>query len=487
MAKIYIPGWDEGFIDSLKADGLGTPKAPHWIVARIALARSLQLPQFPSEDLERPRTQERGYEIHMEQLTGENSPAQQDFTDDFRLMLSIYHHEDLFADRDRFVFLLQRHIQRGLNELQRSWRKGNDFYDYLYQEMFHTRAADLETSTGTEDAAVRLRRALGEVGVSAQVEEVRQGPRLTRYGLRLGGADDLTRLGRDLDKLAFELGLRQALTLTEPIGERRIGLQVPRPESEWWHPDGTALPAWVKHPELTLPLCPGTDVVGEPYVFDMVRAVHLFVGGTTGSGKSVCLHALLLSLLSCGRDVRLALIDPKQVEFAAYKGSPRLWGDVASDVDQAADLLDGLVEEMERRQQIIAAAGVQTIDEANDRGAGLPRLVLVVDELADLLLQRPESETSLVRLAQKARSGGIHLILATQRPEAGTFSGLLRSNIPSRIALTVRTAQESRIILDETGAERLLMKGDMLVRIAGEATVRVHGVRVQAGDIKAWL
>ena len=488
--KVYIPASDMVFVEALKTNGLGVPKAFHWIVARLAIARSLQLPQFPAEDLAKPTVQESGREIHMEQLTGENSPVD-DYADQFRLVLSMYHGEDLFKDRDRFAALLQKHLQRGIGEIRTSWHPGNDFHDWLYHEMFPERAPAAELGGPIDkEGSNRVRRALAEAGVSATVESACEGPRLTLYDLRLSSADDLIRLRRDLEKVQFELGLGKALMLTNPMGERRIGLHVPRPDATWWTPPASKIPEWVREDrfrDMAVPLCAGVDVGGNEVVFDLRDAVHLFVAGTTGSGKSVCLHSLLLSMLAGGRDVQLCLIDPKEVEFAAYKACRSLWRPVATEIAQAAEMLGDLIGEMDARQKILSELGAQNIDEANAKGAGLPRIVLVVDELADLLMQRPESEDSIVRLAQKARATGIHLILATQRPGSDIFSGQLRSNVPSRIALSVRTAQESRIILDETGAERLLGKGDMLVRLAAQDARRVHGLRVEAGDLRSWM
>lgn len=486
MAKVYIPSWDEQFTIKLREKGLGiSGSSPHWLVARIALARSLQMPQFPDEDLHKPITRERAFGIHMEQLTGENSPLHQDLTDDFCLLLSLYHNDDLFADRPRFIELLQRHIQRGMTEIRASWREGNDFHDYLYQEMFFERAGGLQAPT---DLATRLHRALGEIGVGGDIEKTDVGPRLTRFRLRLAAASDLDRLQRDLDKIPFELGINRPVTLVPVADERRVALDVPRPESDWMPVDGSRIPSWLSDRPEALPVCPGADVLGDPFIFDLAEAPHLFVAGTTGSGKSVCVHALLLSLLSSGRNVRLALIDPKEVEFTAYAGCKRLWGDrVVTEAPEAAKMLDGLVAEMDSRQKELAALGVANLAEAQAKGSSLPRVVVVIDELADLLMQQPDSETALIRLAQKARAVGIHLVLATQRPGSDTFPGLLRSNVPSRIALTVRSSQESRIILDETGAEKLLMRGDMLIRLSGRPTARAHGARVDPGDIRRWL
>lgn len=488
MAKIYIPSIDEHFTRALRDKGLGVPNAPHWIVARLALARSLQLPQFPDEDLAKPLTKERGFEIHMEQLTGENTvvPDVVDYTDAYRLLLSSYHNEDMFADKARFIELLQRHIQRGMSEIKASWREGNDFHDYLYQELFFEWSNDQPVNP--EEGSSRIQRALGTIGVNATIEMVDEGPRLTRYTLKLSGPADLDRLKKGLEKIPFDLGIQQSVSIQTVTGERHVALDVPRPERDWRPVDGAKIPEWIKSASGALPVCPGVDVLGKPLIFDLAETPHLFVAGTTGSGKSVCLHAILLSLLSSGRPVKLVLVDPKEVEFTAYEGAKQLYyGTVITEISDAEEMLLDVINEMDLRQKELAKLGVANLAEAQAKGSKLKRIVIVIDELADLLMQSEEAENMLVRLAQKARATGIHLLLATQRPDAKTFTGLLRSNVPSRIALTVRTGQESKIILDETGAEKLLMRGDMLVRLAGKDSVRGHGARVEQGDIRAWI
>jgi S-DNA-T family DNA segregation ATPase FtsK/SpoIIIE len=238
-----------------------------------------------------------------------------------------------------------------------------------------------------------------------------------------------------------------------------------------------------------LPVWPGVDVLGEPFRFDLTQAPHLLVGGATGSGKSVCLHAILVSLLlrNDARRLRLCLIDPKRVELARYGRLPGLiGGEIVHDREPVLEILNDLVQTMEQRTEQLVRLGARDIGEAHAKGEReMPYIVVVVEELADLLMQSREVETPLVRLAQKARATGIHLILATQRPDAATFSGLLRSNIPTRIALTVQKGSESKIILDETGAERLTGMGDMLVKTAQGQLVRVHGARVNQDDIAA--
>lgn len=231
---------------------------------------------------------------------------------------------------------------------------------------------------------------------------------------------------------------------------------------------------------------------GVPVVFDLAEAPHLLVGGTTGSGKSVCVNALLLSLFlaSQNRPIKLALIDPKQVEFSLWRDCGLLYADIATSASSAIGLLDELVDEMESRYAQFSELGVKNLTEARERGFDGGWIVVAVDELADLVMQGKSgknAEEKLVRLAQKARSAGIHLILATQRPDAKTFSGLLRSNCPARIALKVQKSTESTIILDETGAESLLGKGDMLIKGVGVPMQRAHGYYIQASEVEARL
>jgi S-DNA-T family DNA segregation ATPase FtsK/SpoIIIE len=238
--------------------------------------------------------------------------------------------------------------------------------------------------------------------------------------------------------------------------------------------------------EWRLPAYLGEDVGGDGVGFDLASAPHLLIGGTTGSGKSVCLHALLLSLLQrhSPERLQLLLIDPKRVELAPYAKLPHVIGQqVLCDAPDALSSLQQLVDVMNQREATLASLGARDIDDPRAASQGWARIVVIVEELADLILQSGAIEEPLVRLAQKARASGIHLVLATQRPDAQTFSGLLRSNIPSRIALTVQKATESRIILDDVGAEQLLGKGDMLVKLIGQPLIRVHGVLIGHDDI----
>ena len=470
----------------------GVKHHEQWIGGRLALARSLQMADLPDARVYQKLSQQRhGVELHAAQLTGEGKGSEDDITDLLRALLSAYEGHDFFHDEDGFHDALQRHVRRGLREFRNTWPASSDFHEYLLQELFFEDEPTRSSEANGEAAALggRIAAVLGQLGIEAELLEAEEGPRLTRFKLTLAMLDDLDRLRKGVGKIGFAMGLgEEAVTLTLATGERQVFLFVPRPPIQWrtitWKDIRYKLAEPVAE-AMTLPICLGTDVLGEPYLIDLAEAPHLFVGGTTGSGKSMCLHAILLSLLERhSEQVQLLLVDPKAVEFQAYGGCSRLLeGGVIVSADSALVAFEGLVEEMNARQEILRNFDARNISEANGRGAKLPRIVAVVDELGDLFLTRPEIEAPLIRLAQKSRSAGIHLVLATQRPEAATFPGLLRSNIPSRIALAVQKSSESRIILDEVGAESLLMRGDMLVRFAGRQTTRAHGCQVDPADI----
>lgn len=491
MAKIYLNREERTTIENVLKEGLGQPSEPQWLVARLALARSLQLQSVPGGEFARMGSQSGGSELHDAQITGHGGSGHEDFRDVFAALLSVCERKDYVSDSAALDDALSRHVRRGLREIRTSWTPSFDFFDYLLQEVYFDRGGSAEGDREAEGSRVkeRLERVLGQLGVGSDVIDRKDGPRLTRFTLELHRLDDLDRLRNGLSKIAFALGLGEdSVDLSLLPKEQRVSLDIPRSASSWSMVTWTELASSLDSgggEGMVLPICIGTDVLGAAIVQDLVEAPHLFVAGTTGSGKSMCIHAILLSLIhrKASRP-ELVLIDPKSVEFGGYAGLEELRGKKPIvDMDEAADALSDLLEEMEERQGKLGALEARNIAEANERGARLKRIVIVVDELADLFATHPETESLIVRLAQKARAVGIHLVLATQRPEAATFSGLLRSNVPSRIALTVQKSSESRIILDEPGAENLLMRGDMLVRFAGRSRVRAHGCLVQPGDI----
>lgn len=490
MSSLYFTPEERDLFDRILRTGLlHQQRGAYWRVIRLAVAQSLHMESLPDDRFESPGSVSGGSELELEQITGLGKSSQDDLDSAMRLLLTVRHQEDLFGDTPRYLRLLQRHARRGLSVIQSSWKQDSSFHDYLLDELYLQSESQLPAEQGhaTIDRTSVLN-GLKQIDVAAVLaSEPKEGPRLTRYPLTLSRVEDYERLRKGLDDLAFAIGLGSAgLSLARDQGERRVVLDVPRPSSSWQDVSWADVRPALKGRSESLPVSPGLDILGTPFVFDFVETPHLFVAGATGSGKSVCLNAILLSLLESEDPPELLMIDPKGVDFADYDGCSRVRDrHVITDMSTAVASLRRVVEEMEERQLVLRKHNARNFAEARLAGANLERLVVVVDELADFMMGRSGAEEPLIRLAQKARATGIHLLLATQRPEAATFPGLLRANIPSRIALTVQKAADSRIILDQGGAENLLMRGDMLVKLAGRDAIRVHGARVDPGDIRA--
>ena len=401
---------------------------------------------------------------------------------------------------------IRAHWHRGAVALWGDWPSADQNYDKFIEAMmrrsdmpdFATKrpgiggaapeeAADKATPA---DASLALTKALAELGIKVQVKGAIHGPRITRYRVLLVNLADSAKLKRSMSQLGLALTLGSALPMVSNGDEAKtLFIDLPRPKSTWKTVGIERLREWAhsgpKDPN-QLMVYAGVTVTGEDVAFDLATAPHLLVGGTTGSGKSVCLHSLILSLLQRHKPdtLQLALIDPKQVEFAQYAKLQNLYrGAVATELPEAREMLQELGVEMDARYSIFSRLGVANIGEARRKGQSMPFIVLLIEELADLVLQDPNIEPLIARLAQKARAAGIHLVLATQRPDSDTFSGLIRSNIPGRIALAVQKGTESTIILDEKGAENLLGAGDMLIRMPGEAPKRAHGVFVKLENV----
>jgi S-DNA-T family DNA segregation ATPase FtsK/SpoIIIE len=468
-------------------------------VARLAIGRSLALGSFADLTIDA-----KGLEI----------PAASLFTqDDITIWIGLIvthartHGLAPITSMDAFRLAVRNHWHRGATLLMEDWQSSAENFDRFLETLIVRRAElaeggmesqDINTNNARpekpEDASSQLVKALAEIGVTGQVKDVIHGPRVTRYKVLLNEVNHLDKLKRGLERLSLSMNIQQSLPILSHGDEARtVNLDIPRPKASWEVVPFAQFRQWVAaqpYDDEKLVVFPGVDVLGRPYSFDLASAPHLLVGGTTGSGKSVCLHSLILSLVLkfTPKLLQLALIDPKQVEFSVYKGSEYLYqGDVATDTPAAKEKIGELVVEMEARYNAFTAAGANNIFEARKNGLLLPYIIVVIEELADLVLQDKEVEPQIVRLAQKARAAGIHLILATQRPDAKTFSGLVRSNIPTLIALTVQRGTESSIILDEQGAENLLGAGDMLVKPAGAQPQRVHGVRALRSDIEQIL
>ena len=363
--------------------------------------------------------------------------------------------------------------------------------DLLDPPMQHAESGNDVAAMGGE-----LMKKLKEFGVVATLAYTVEGPTVTQFAIKPGHGvrvDKIKSLARDL-----QLTLKaKSLRVFAPIpGEEAVGIQVsnpnPRPvmfrevvESETWQRVAT----WPKggRPEYALPLLLGKDVAGEPVVADLSKMPHLLVAGASGKGKSVCLNSMINGLLMSRtpEQLRFILVDPKRTEFSSYGEMPHLLVPVVVDVRKVLGALGWAVREMERRLVVFAASGSRDIIEHNETAeTKVPYIVIVIDEVADIMtLCGREVEPVLGRLMALARATGIHLILATQRPDAKTISGTIKANIPGRVALATTNATDSRTILDEGGAEVLIGKGDMLYK-SDDGLVRTQGAWVSKGEMK---
>lgn len=332
-----------------------------------------------------------------------------------------------------------------------------------------------------------LEEALGSFGVKVKVTQVTQGPAITRYEAQPAPGVKVSKITNLADDIALSLASAN-VRIEAPIpGKSVVGIEVPNKEVSMVHFREVLETAEFQATTSKLALCLGKDITGTPVIADLTKMPHLLIAGATGSGKSVCINTLIHSILFNARpdEVKFLMVDPKMVELANYNGIPHLIAPVVTDPRKAAGALKWIVTEMETRYELFAGAGVRDIvrynflrtQEKNGEHPSLPYVVVIIDELADLMMVAPgDVEDAICRLAQMARAAGIHLIVATQRPSVDVITGIIKANIPSRIAFAVSSQTDSRTILDMNGAEKLLGRGDMLYYPMGASKpLRVQG------------
>ncbi|HET7454397.1 MAG TPA: DNA translocase FtsK [Solirubrobacterales bacterium] len=336
----------------------------------------------------------------------------------------------------------------------------------------------------------KLVETLGHFGVEAKIVGIVSGPHVSRFELRLAPGTKVKKVTELANDIAYALASTDIRILAPIPGKQAVGVEVPNRTRKMVRLGDI----YAGRPEKTSPLVAwlGKGIDGNPVWTDIAKMPHVLVAGTTGSGKSGCVNAILSSILmqASPNEVRLVLVDPKQVELNHYENVPHLLTPVVTSPRLAANVLSNLIGEMESRYGIMSEARARNLDELNrirrKKGESpLPHILCVIDELADLMMVAPaEVEDSIIRLAQKSRATGIHLVLATQRPSTDIITGTIKVNIPSRIAFAVSSQTDSRVILDQGGAETLLGQGDMLFRGAGTSKLaRVQGAFVTEDEI----
>ncbi|MBF0459042.1 MAG: DNA translocase FtsK 4TM domain-containing protein [Nitrospirae bacterium] len=339
-------------------------------------------------------------------------------------------------------------------------------------------------------AATILREKLSDFGVEGKISQAHPGPVITMYEFEPAPGVKISKVVALSDDLGRAMGGIKVRVSLIP-GKTPIGIEVPNE-----HRNIVSLKEIIASDKFTkksslLTLSLGKDIYGNPIVEDLARMPHLLVAGTTGSGKSVAVNSMVMSILYKAKptEVKMLMIDPKLLELSIYEGIPHLVSNVITNPKEASDALKKMLIEMERRYRLIAEQGARNIDMFNasvSEDDKLPYIVIIIDELADLMFTAAKNvEDSIVRLAQMARAAGMHLIVATQRPSVDVITGIIKANFPSRIAFMVSSKVDSRTILDTHGAEKLLGRGDMLVLSPGAKIQRVHGAFVTEEEIKA--
>ena len=350
--------------------------------------------------------------------------------------------------------------------------------DYEFPPVSLLRSGTAAAIDARDEIAVnraRLEGAIRSFGINASIVNVTRGPTVTRYDIELEQGVKLARVTNLAGDLALALGVINVRIAPIPDKISTVGIEVPNKIVSTVY-----LRDIIESPQFTgakskLSFALGKDISGQCVVGNIAKLPHMLIAGTTGSGKSVCMNSLILSLLYKARpdEVRLIMIDPKMVELGVYNGIPHLYVPVVTDPKKAAGALQWSVVEMLKRYRLFSEIGVRDLASYNKHcletgEQTMPQVVIVIDELADLMLvASKEVEESICRVAQMGRAAGMHLIIATQRPSADVITGLMKANIPSRIAFAVSSAMESRIILDQAGAEKLVGMGDMLFSPVG--------------------
>ncbi len=344
------------------------------------------------------------------------------------------------------------------------------------------------------DTASKLQKTLYSFGVSAKVENVSVGPAITRYELKPAEGVRVSKIANLADDIALNLAAK-TIRIEAPIpGKQAVGIEVPNEKSEVVHIRDILESDEFIDNKSKLAFALGKDVSGATIVTDIAKMPHVMIAGATGSGKSVCINTLITSIIYKAKpsEVKLVMVDPKIVELSVYNGIPHLLIPVVTDPKKAAGALAWAVQEMENRYAMFASKGVRDLKGYNDAIANddtigkLPHIVIIIDELADLMMvAKGDVEDAICRLAQKARAAGMHLVIATQRPSVDVITGLIKANIPSRIAFAVSSQVDSRTILDQVGAEKLLGKGDMLFYPTGAPKpVRIQGAFISDKEVE---
>lgn len=381
-------------------------------------------------------------------------------------------------------------------QLEHAMTVEDEHYEYPPINLLskNTKKVNKAGARALTDTAAKLQKTLYSFGVSAKVEDVSVGPAITRYELKPAEGVRVSKIANLADDIALNLAA-ETIRIEAPIpGKQAVGIEVPNKEKEAVHLRDVVETEEFANNKSKLSVALGKDVAGQVVIADIAKMPHVLIAGSTGSGKSVCINTIITSIIYNAKpsEVKLVMVDPKVVELSVYNGIPHLLIPVVTDPRKAAGALAWAVQEMDDRYNKFATKGVRDLKgynaamEKEGEGGKLPQIVIIIDELADLMMVAAKDvEDAICRLAQKARAAGMHLVIATQRPSVDVITGLIKANVPSRIAFAVSSQVDSRTILDMVGAEKLLGKGDMLFSPAGSSKpTRIQGAFVSDDEVE---
>lgn len=497
MADFYTTVAEENLIYRIRREGFGykdEKEFPKYHILRIALGLALRLEKMTLDDSrwdEKKISEDRmrGKEYHLQQVIGDESDVNL-----LRLVFYSYHQEeirangwDIFEDYKIFREILERYIHRGLYEISNTWKQNDCFYQWCLDSLgMHTQKESIAISIeNQEDIIARVEDFYKKNAIATEVgKDLKDSLRhkICRVKiLDITKIDYFEKVTKNLEKVLGVSNLR--FHSCNHLGiSNSYDILIGKAEEEWRVlGKKDFLEGLAKRKNEELCVFAGYSIDMEPYLFDILDSKHLIVGGSSGSGKSVFLQTMVVSLLLSSKKCDVVFIDPKNgVTSQPFKHSNRV--EIFTDAIQANECLREIVEEMEERYKHLAEIGEMDIAKTK-----YPYKVVIIDELNDLILQDKDINKVLARLANKARQSGIYLVLGTQRPDAKVLDGQLRSNIVSRIALKVAKAKDSIIILDDGGAEKLLGKGDMILKLDGDVQKNVLSIYLSDEDIQSLI
>lgn len=504
MADFHTTSNEELCIDRLRKDGFGYKQPdfsdsdfPKYIVLRVALARALQSskialdsPQWDSKRL----SGDKGKEYHLEQLTGKGKGKQEGKQEDFdmliRSLLYIQHKEelerdniDIFGNDKEYTDILSKYIKRGLYEIYHSWKNNDCIYQWCLdnlalQAMQAHIKKDSENVLSADNAYFeRLQKYFRGFAINIQLVNEEDSYRHHICKIELTDPSKIQHFESKSKYLDKELGQTVLVEAVEGM-PRTYNIQIAKPQEQWQNLGLVEFRAGLvelKRHDFKLGIYAGNDIDKKMLCFDLAQAPHCFVAGTTGSGKTRFIQTMIVCLLQ-NPNVEIIVIDPKRgIDFRIFE--PKI--ELIADTQKAGDIIDSLIDEMNERNEQMSKSGVDIV------ALGFKFKVLIIDELNNLVENDKSIKDRLSRLAEMARQAGIHLVLGTQRPDGTLLKGL-RNNIDGKIALRVSKESESKIILDESGAEKLLGYGDMLVRVGNMSKPKhIFSTLLQPDDIKS--